>query len=558
MTNILELAESGRVEDVIRDMRVRGLYSPYYLTKLILGYGELTDYLHQHDQEAFVLRLLAGGLKQWIEWPRGFFKTTTFTIGVGIWLVLPVSDEDHEYAIDKLGIPEDLWMERVKLHDQDMPQLLAFETMENAQKKVTEIKWHYEQNELFRLCYPEIAYTGEERPWNSACIKQRRVGYGRRLEEGTFEAIGVGSALQSRHYGTIWEDDLVGEKAKKSQTVMDDTIGWHQRLYGAFMDATRAKRFGVANVWGYADLNSWVRENEPDVVFYTRKAIEIDAETGKETSIFPIDGKGKPRFTLEALDALRKRMSKFDFACQYLNEPIPPGEREVDASKIHRYRVELDGRMVCNCGSSFYPSQLLRYIHYDPYNAKGTGSTSCPAIVVVGTSVDKHIAILDYWMNKGGYSAIYNKLKHYNNTWKPHYFTYEDVGHQNMTAFHISEMQRQREFIESENRRFPTPEGVPTGNQSKELRIRDSLFPHVTTGKVTCRDSHVTLLSMFDTFPVKVPGHDYDLMDALAQGSKRWRFPVGEEQTQEESGKEEELLAALGRPYSHFEQHAQV
>jgi hypothetical protein len=546
--NILQVASTGKAENVVREMRVRSLYSPYYLAKVVLGYKELVDHLHLHDTELFIQRWLEGVRKQWIEWPRGFFKSTTFTISTGIWITLPHDDSDSEYALDVLHIDEGEWFRRMKLHDQDTTQLLAFETQPNAKKKVNEIKWHFEENTLFRMLFPEIAYSGNETPWTTDCLKIRRVGDGRRVQEGTFEAIGVDGALQSRHYKIVWEDDLVGKKAVESQVTMESTIRWHGLLHGAFENAAEQIRFGVSNRWGYADLNSHIRQNEPDFVFYTRRAWEIDEETGTERAIFP------ERYPLDKLKQIQNSgsMTKYDFSCQYLNDPVLPGEQETDIRKLHTYHVEPDGRIVCSCGASFYASQLWRAIHYDPYNAKQTTSGSCPAIPVVGTSTDKHIFLLDYFIGRGNYPKIYDKLFEYNDRWRPHVFTYEDVGNQNMCEFHIRDREKFGEHLDK-HRRFPRIIAVPTRGRAKEIRIRDSFLPCIDKYKFSRRANHLSFDKQLETFPNKVLDHDYDLLDALAQGALVWRFPESDEAVATKKADEDAYMKQLGQPYTQME-----
>lgn len=546
VTDVLQLAERGDANMVLRDMRVRALFSPYYFSKVILGYKDLVPHLHQHDLELFVDRWAAGHRKQFIEWPRAFFKTTTFTISTSIWVTLPFTDEDTEYALNHLGMSESEWFFRVQLHDQDATQLFAFETDVNAKKKIRIVRWHFEENELFRTLFPEIAYSGSEQPWNDNCLRIRRVGSRQRDAEGTFEAIGVGGALQSRHYKIVWEDDLVGEKARKSPAVMEDTIGWHGRLHGAFENATEQIRFGVSNRWGYADLNSYIRQNEPDFVFYTRSAIEQDPETGEEKSIFP------EKYSLEELINIRDggSMTKYDFSCQYLNSPTLPGEHEVNAEALHYYIVEEDGKIVCSCGAKFYASALNRYMHYDAYNAKGAGSTSCPALVVIGTSPDKHVFLLDYWMSKEVYGKVYDRLFRFNDIWRPQLFTYEDVGHQNLTEYHIREIAKTAEY-KAKHHNFPRMEGITTGNRTKEVRIREGLFPVIEKGKFAVRKKHQTFLNMLTTFPHKTLDHDYDLLDAIAQGNNRWRFPQEQDARERFSNEEEEYLKKFNGPYGY-------
>lgn len=541
MTDLLQIAAAGDADTLMRDLRVRSLWSPYYLTKVVLGYRELVPHLHLHDTELFIQRWLQGQRRQWIEWPRGFFKTTTFTIGCGIWIVCPVTDEDTEYALSKLKLPEEEWFARAALHDQDATQLYAFETDANSKKRVAEVRWHFEENSLFRACFPEIAYTGSEDPWNAQCLKIRRVGYGRRLEEGTFEAIGAGAALQSRHYKIVWEDDLVGKKAIESELEMQKTIRWHGLLNGAFENASTQIRFGVSNRWGYHDLNSHIRRTESEFVFYTRSAWEIGPD-GREIATFP------ERYSIDSLLEIRKSMSPYDFSCQYLNSPQAPGENEVDEKGIHTYTVSEGGLLQCSCGKSYSPSGMFRGLHFDPYNAKGSRSCSRPALVAVGCTSDKHVFLFDYYISRGSYEAIFQQLFTMNDRWKPHIFTYEDVGAQNMVEHHIREMQRRPDFT---NRRFPRIEAVGTGNKPKEIRIRDHFIPVLTRYNFSYRTSQQHFIESLRTFPHPVPDHDYDLLDALAQGALFWRFPAGEDREKEEKQENDSYLAQLGQPYSH-------
>lgn len=555
MKNVLQLASEGRATDLIRDLRVRSLYSNYFFVKVALQYPELTDYFHQVEMENFLDRRANGVRKQCIEWSRGFFKSTCFTIGTSIWMTLPPTDNDTDYALFKLHLPEELWFSRIALHNQNIRQLLAFETAENAEKKLKEIKWHFEQNDLFRTLFPEIAYNKEDNlVWNNECLIIKRTSHGARHSEGTFEAIGVGGTLQSRHYDEVWEDDLVGKNAIESDTVMQKTIRWHGLLHGCFVDATRQVRTVVSNRWGLNDLNSHIRANEPDFHFHTRSCDYYTEDTGELKPTFPYDGEGKERFTLEALHEIEHNgsMTPYDFSCQYRNNPVLPGEADEILHLLHEFSV-VSGRIECACGSKWYPDQCNLYIHYDPYNAKGVNSNSCPCICVVALAPDKHIFLIDYWMHRGVYEAVYSKLYEFNDQWRPFCLTYEDVGHQNMTEFHIREVERNEAHL-AKHRRFNRIVAVKTGNRSKATRIRDHFFPFIDQGKFSIRPiKHKLFTQMIKTFPNSVLDHDYDLLDALAQGATIWRFPVEIEVLEREQEEQEKFLRELGMPYTQLE-----
>ncbi len=546
--DILTLAKTGNADDLVRSLRARSLFSPYFFTKVVLGYTQMVDHFHYVESERFINAWLNGVNKQWIEWPRGFFKSTQFTIGTSIWITLPVSTEDSQFAIEKLGIPDDEWFNRVSLHNQDVTQLLAFETIENAKKKIAEIKWHFEENQLFRNIFPEIAYTGVEKPWTKDCLKIRRVGYAQRQEEGTFEAIGVGVALQSRHYDIVWEDDLVGERAIKSETEMKRTIGWHERLSGAFIDAAKQVRFGVSNRWGYHDLNSHIRMHEPDFVFHTRAARELDSE-GKLVPTFP------ERYSLQSLDDIAGSMTAYNFSCQYLNRPILETAAEVPLARIHHYTIDVsNGLMRCSCGEIIDINSCTRYMAYDPYNAKNAMSRSRPAIAVVAGAPNRHFLVLDYTVLRDSYDKIFQKLVSYNNHWRPHLFVYEDVGAQNMVEHHLRTIQNTAEFTAEKNRRFPRIIAERPRGRAKEVRIRDYFLPVITNANLAIREEHRHLSDALGTFPNPVLDHDYDLLDALAYLAPHVRYPSVDD---EDKSVDEAMVEALTKSYSYYNEVTQ-
>lgn len=547
MADILDRAEQGNTDEVIQEMRVRSLCNPYYFEKVLLNCDGMVDHLHGKELEGFVDRLSEGSICQWIEWPRGHFKTTCFTIGMSIWFILPHTPEDRRYAVDILGIDPEFWDRRMKLHNQDYVQLLAFENIKNATRKIFEIKQIFEQNFLFRACFPEIAFQGDENPWNTEALRIRRTQRGSRIGEATFQAIGVDGALQSQHYDIVWEDDIVGKSAVDSDTIMKSTIIWHGLLFGTTPGpnlGAAAWRFGVSNVWAFNDLNSHVRKNEKEFQFHRRSLYEMNPETGTDEPIFP------EVFTWEEIERRRKRMNKRDFACQYLNTPIPPGDSSVSSEAVHKFTVDEAGKITCSCGFTTYPSHLRRYMHYDPYNAKAT-STSCPAISVVGLASDKHTFLLDYFTARGSYARIYDQIVSYNDKYWPEVITYEDVGHQNMTEFYLRQLQKTEEFKKAAHRQFRRIMPSGTKGRDKKIRIMDSLFPVIEHGKFSVRDKHQTFLGMLDTFPYDVPDHDYDLLDSLAQGPAFWRYPLSDEDEKAMAVDDEALISQIGKPYSH-------
>lgn len=540
------------MDDSTRLFRARCLVSPYFFVKVALNNPDMAERIHGRELERLVERMKCGLSKRyyWVEWSRGFLKSTTFTMGFSVWLVLPSDDKDKQCALEHGLCSESEWDARAALRNQNYSQLVAFETATNAGKKLNQIRRFFEDSNLYSLfhaAFPEIIYQGTERPWNDSAITIRRDPKKHSPPDPTFEAKGVGGALQSGHYDVIWCDDIVGKDAIESEVIMAKTKAWFGQLNGVEQLGGKTWRFGVSNRWGFNDLNAHLKLNEPHWEF-SRLDAEVINEKGERVPTWP------EMYPIEVLDQKKASMSPEEYSCQYLNNPKPPGENDVDADKVHLYvdfrdKPELqEHELFCTtCQKVYSVLNMNRYLHYDPYNAKGRFSRSRPAIAAVGTSTDKHVFLLEAFQKKLSYEGVYKNLFRMGSTWKPRLFTYEDVGGQNMAEFFVKMRQNSEEFKRLGYRKFDRIKGVKTQGKPMEIRIRDYFFPVIENKKFGVHKSHRLLFDMLETFPHEVPTHDYDLLDVLAQGATEWRYPVDSEREQAFLEAEQRHLENLGK-----------
>lgn len=540
----------------LQEWRCHSIYTPFFFIRNVLSNLDIIQRIHGADIELVLNRLSAGERKQFIEWPRRFMKTSTFTTGLSMWFILPSTEEDRRYGIEVLGMSPKRWDRLAALRNRNYSQLICFETVSNAQMKLGEIRWHFESNDLFKSIFPELAYRkGLDTPWNNEGFRIGRTGAAAKIAEGTFDAAGVGVALQSRHYDIFWLDDLVGEDARNSELVMEKTIDWVGRLTGAEKLGAKTWWFGVSNRWGFNDLNSALRNN-PTWVFFTRAAWMV-TEDGDRQALFP------EKYPLEVLDEIKhdfvyikKEGTEEDFYAQFLNDPRPPGERNVEVGKIHRFKVDLRNEILCSCGARFHPQNLNRYILFDPFNAKGnTRSKSAPALAVVGLAHDKHVFLLEAFQNRSTtQSKLLDKCFEFNDRWDVLKFVYEDVGAQNMWEMVLRKEQQSKEFKDAKHRPIRSIVAVGVKNKPLDVRVRDYLVPVLESrpgvGTFAVREGHTLLFDMLDTFPHSVPGHDYDLLSALAQGPLVWQFPYAQEELRRYEREEEDYLEHFNSPYS--------
>ena len=295
--------------------RANCLMDPYYLGSVVLKRTHFSKNPDRKKNLHYIMCLivLKDGLKEGIEIPRDHLKSTVYSEVYPIFRALPFGTAEEDF-FSSIGF-SDLyieWMRRV--HSQDIRILIVSETIKNAIKLGGRIANHYENNDLFRQLFFDILPT-EKETWTADSLHQRRTAAGRGHGEGTFDFIGVGAALQSRHYNLVIEDDMVGREARKSLIVMADIIDYHQILAGAtdFDIDNPGKDFDellVANRWGYDDLNSYVRREEPYFSWTTHSAL------GGCCSLHPFGEPIYPEgFTKEKLLRWKQRLGTYHFSC---------------------------------------------------------------------------------------------------------------------------------------------------------------------------------------------------------------------------------------------------
>src|SRR5258708_2796826 len=213
----------------IAKMRTNSLGSLYYFIRSTLKRRRLVDHLHK----PWCLSLEREHLKDVYELPRDHFKSTICSEGFPMWRALPFDSHDAD-RFRQLGYGDEFIRFMYRVHRRDSRNLLVCENITNAAKLGSRISGHYESNAIFRGLFPEIL-PDSSCTWSSYSLHHKRSPGCASHGEGTFDFLGVGGALQSRHYdGLVIQDDLVGRKAIQSISVMAKTIDYHLLLVVAF------------------------------------------------------------------------------------------------------------------------------------------------------------------------------------------------------------------------------------------------------------------------------------------------------------------------------------
>lgn len=520
--------------------RLNCLGSFYYFISIGLNKNRLYRPLHGVMCES----LERPKLKEIIEYPRDHFKSTIHSEAYPIWRALPFTDED-EAAMRFLGYDDAYikWMHYA--HDQDNRILLISETIKNATKLGVRIRGHYENNDFFRELFPEII-PDEKCIWTNDSLQHKRTKGGAAHGEGTFDFIGVGAALQSRHYKIIIQDDLVGRKALDSEVEMQKTIEYHQLLVGAMDSVTDygsqdVDEIIVGNRWAYNDLNSWVRQNEPYFNNRTHSALGGCCSAHPQgVPIFPTE------FSIEKLERFRSRLGQYFFSCQFLNEPVNPTDIKFNPNDLRyfklepdytqsedkldewgkptgqkRYKVNIhhqvhDGQVI----SDINPAKLKRMMIVDP-NHSGNEGRCRSAITVTGVSTTpRRIYLLDVWAEACSPERFIQTIFNMAKAWKITDVYLETIAAQKYLLFHLKHLKKAREIEDPffKQVKFLELKTAKTKN-AKALRI-EALGPIFERGEFWVPEAGATeFVEEYKSYPA---GRLRDVLDTLGYGPQVW------------------------------------
>lgn len=525
--------------------RVNSLGSLYYFLVTVLRKNKFQTNPNRAKNLHFQMCRVVekDGIQDVIEIPRDHLKSTTYSEGFVMWRALPFTDADEQllraigghYATDAFI----RWMRRA--HRQDIRWLIVSEVIKNAAKLGKRIASHYESNEIFRHIFADIIpQTGGT--WNNESLHQRRTNAGMVHGEGTFDFIGVGGALQSRHYDGVVQDDLVGKEAIESEIEMEKTIDYHRLLVGAFDSESDSSgrendELVVGNRWAWNDLNSWIRTNETYFNFTTHSALGGCCKLHEYgTPIYP------EAFGFEKLEKWKKRLGTYHFSCQFLNMPINPAELKLSKKDLRYYefvscnednavithkkkRIAIrhhvhDGDTI----DDVMPRTLRRFMIVDPNHSENKGRCR-HAITVTGLMDDpRRIYLLDVWAKACSIETFINTIFIMAKQWKLDEVYLETIAAQRYLLYHL----RYRQSVTDpagddayiKNITFKELKTPRTAN-AKQLRI-EGLIPimerHELWVNTYGQDEFMEEVETYPNGPLR------DVLDTLGYGPQVWDF----------------------------------
>jgi hypothetical protein len=475
-----------------------------------------------------------------------------------MWRALPFSNQDEDF-LKLLGYTDEFVRFMKRMHRRDSRNILVCENITNAAKLGVRISGHYGNNAIFRTLFPEIL-PDSSCTWSNYSLCHKRTTDADPHGEGTFDFLGVGGALQSRHYdGILIQDDLVGKKAIESISVMEKTIEYHSALVGAFENPDENTHendeFVVGNRWAFTDLNSHIREHEPWFRVVTHSALGGCCEDhSPDTPIFPEE------FSFEKLERWRKRLGNYHFSCQFLNNPAAPENADFREEWLGYFKIAEPSqdtswkRLIQHEVSDgtvrkdFEVAHLRLGMCVDPNHSGNQGLGRCRhAIMVVGLSAANDYYLLDCWAKASGYDEFYEKIFEYAGKWNLTKFGLETIAAQRYIGDHIKWMARAKgqtlRVVELKGE-VEGPDGELT--RKKEWRIRNVLAPIFENGHFHTQRKFLDFVGEYTTFP---KGRYVDQLDALAYMPQMIKAPQSYESHMKSLLRNQRDARKVNQPY---------
>jgi len=519
---------------MIQKLREKAKYDRYFLGFGVLGYKDINPYTHGPLCRAIEDR--SKKRRMYLS-PRGHLKSTLCTV------------------TDSIGL---------SLEDPEETRILLINEIEdNSVGFLAEIKAHWESNEVLALLFPELVptrITGPGSKWSStkACLP-RKTAY----KEWTYNAIGLGGAVVSRHYTRIKNDDLIGLAARESAADMQRAIRYSKTLEPLLVDANEDMIDWIGTRWALYDLyREMLLAYGDDMSYFSREDIELLPEhlelaTLREAG-FGYAGRNKPELPDEQVLAKRgtfqpifprkfsleylQRLSIIDpvlYYAQYKNSPIADGMKDFHPEKLNWFDFDEDGSIVYRDKNGYlqrWPRESLDVVMTVDPNSGSLSAPDFPAIIVSAQSPLDQIFVLDAWSRRVAPDTFVDQIYEMWQRWQPRALGIEEAGQQ-QTAFYFKKKAKETGV-------YIFMQKVTPRNRVKAERVRKQLQPIINQGRMYVRKSQATLRHQIRFFPDL---ENDDEIDALAYGAELWRSPLSAKDQEEEEEAVERVYSRRSR-----------
>lgn len=520
---------AGRTERIRKQMRKQALEDHYFFCVVVLGYTKLRP--EPHGELCRFIDFIESerekgnyeGLNRTIIYmPRDHYKTTIATIARAI---------------------------RRGCKDPNTRGLILSDTGLNAKRFGLEIGNHFKFNQMLQWLFPEVIPENfNTARWSANEMVLRRTAVWR---EPTFDIMGAGGGIESRHYDWIIPDDLVTETHIESEAEMDRLIKWIPSLEPLLVNDVISTIDFVGSRKKKGDAYEYVEKyfgakDEPPVEIgphcEKRGGIIVYSRSVRENGklIFPFD----PVLGSGVSEKYVERMKKHDperYWAQLANSPKGEGMTLFNIADARFFKLDKDSMQIFAIHNGDLIEKLSvwscqRIILFDPSVAESKRSSK-NAIHVVCKGSGPNRYVLESHVGHYSPEHAIDLLFDLNERWRPDLISIEKRGFQGWVKYALAMIAELKNLPYLPIVEFP-PEGSQHVNRSKPEHIK-GLQPLVRNHLLWFQEDQHDLLEELEFYPAFKWN---DGLDALAQAQEYWPFAMDEAVLAELKSSESRML----------------
>lgn len=410
-----------------------------------------------------------------IQQPRSTFKTSLCTVA--------------KNARDALGFPNRRYAILNEIEDRSRAWLLT-------------IRGIYDGNPIIRTLFSDLLpKTEKDSPhWSSSAVTLIRDVD---VPEPTLAAYGITSSMTGWHHTDWTIDDPISAKAREEPSTMQKAIDRVSQITALMVDPTQDRQTFVGTPWSKHDVIAYFQQAYgANLARYAIAAVE--RRNGVDVLTFP------ERLPWEVLEEARRLMGDLQFSAQYLLKPKDVTTEDFLANDLRYFRFDRDeGRVVLLNPDGTEKRTILTHtlditMTVDLAMSE-TDTADRNAIVVVGTTEDGQVIVLDTWAERTTPTVVADQIFAMYRKWGPRVVGIEAVAYQKSLKYWL------RALGEEKGTYLPIRD-IPQ-HRNKIIRIR-GLQPIAATGRLYLGHWMTTLREEMLDFP-DPSAHD-DVLDALS------------------------------------------
>lgn len=452
-------------------IRQTGLDDLYFFEKFILDYRDMVPQVHGP-----LCRFLQSDKKRkQVTLPRGFLKTTSGTIGRALWLAA---------------------------RNPDIRILIASSVVENSRKMIGSIRHHVESNPRLKMFYPEIIPDNFNKTrWSDQCAAIRRP---HEYPEGTWEAMGVGGSVISRHYDHIIEDDLIypkkddltGVELMPDRDDIEKAIGWHRLAPSLLIHPGKGHIDNIGTRWAPYDLINHILKKERGWSRFMIKDRKADG-----TPSWP------ERFPEETLNDLLASQGPYFYNALYACEPMDPSQRVFHKMWLRPYDI-------LPYGLRYFTTVDLA--EWDALPTSRVGKQKAfNVILTCGVDWQRNYYIARYDRGRFTPTQVVEKIAQHKKA-----FNVEKVGIE-VVYYQKAILEEIKHYYQRTGDAFPVSAYDRDPRVTKDARIR-GIQPIAANGALHYREDMVEFLEEYEDYPMS---RTRDILDALSDMLRIAQFP---------------------------------